>query len=120
MRKGEVFTFAAQLADADDRSRFAERAAFFCDASLSALIGSPTCALTRPIVLLLSNGFMRAACRPLQIRPAPASGATDYGTRQRFTPQKAIAKKRLRQSAVAAMLFVAIVLLGAVTSCGLR
>src|SRR5262249_60104487 len=57
IRKGEVFTLAALFADTTDRTRFVERAAFFVDASLSALVASPTRSLARPVVLLLSNAF---------------------------------------------------------------
>src|SRR6185295_12063772 len=51
IRKSEVFTCAAQFVDTVDRSRFVERAEFFFDASLAALIDSPTRSLARPIVL---------------------------------------------------------------------
>ena len=115
-----MFTFAAQLAGAGDRSRFLERAAFFFDASLAMLVDSPTRALARPIVLLLSNGFMGAASRPRQVRPVPASAAKDYGQPESFTPQKAIARARLRQTAVAALILIAAVLVGAITSCRFR
>jgi YetA-like protein len=117
IRKGEVFTFAAQHAAGDQRTRFVERAAYFVDASLSALIASPTRTLARPIVLLLSNGFMRAANRPPDVRPAPLCGDADYGSPAAFIPQKARAKLRLRQSAAAAMMLLALVVLGALTSC---
>jgi hypothetical protein len=120
IRKGEVFTFAAQLAGAGDRARFLERAAFFFNASLATLVDSPTRALARPIVLLLSNGFMGAGRRPPQLRPVPASEAGDYGRPEPFTPQKTIAKARLRQTAVAAMILIVAVLLGAITSCRFR
>ena len=120
IRKSEVFTFAAQFVDTVDRSRFVERAEFFFDASLAALIDSPTRSLARPIVLLLSNGFTRAAQRPPAQRPMPASGEAFEGAPAPFVPQKARAKKRLQQTAVAAMMLVAIVLLGAITSCRIR
>ncbi|HKB12962.1 MAG TPA: hypothetical protein VKD69_20000 [Vicinamibacterales bacterium] len=119
IRKGEVFTLAARYADTADRPRFVERAAFFFDASLSALVDAPTRALARPIVLLLSNGFMRMGELPIVV---PAATHTNDHDRPRaaFIPQKTHAKKRLRQTAVAAMMLVAIVLLGAITSCRIR
>jgi len=120
IRKGEVFTFAAQLAERDDQPRFLERAAFFFDASLSALIDSPTRELARPIVLLLSNGFMRVARRLPQARPAPACGDASYGSPSAFVPQKTRAKMRLRQTAVAAMMLVAVALAGMLASCRIR
>jgi exo-rhamnogalacturonan lyase-like protein len=117
IRKGEVFTFAAQHADGGERARFVDRAAFFVNASLSALTASATRALTRPVVLLLSNGFMRAANRPPEVRPAPLCTDAEYGSPSAFIPQKARAKLRLRQSAAAAMMLLALVVLGALTSC---
>jgi exo-rhamnogalacturonan lyase-like protein len=120
MRKGEVFTFAAQFVDTPDRSRFVERAQFFFDASLSALIDAPTRSMARPIVLLLSNGFMRVAGRAPGMRPAPACREIADRSPAAFVPQKALAKKRLQQTAVAATMLVAIVLLGAITSCRFR
>jgi len=119
IRKGEVFTFAAQHADGGERARFVERAAWFVDASLSALVASPTRALARPVVLLLSNGFMRAANRPPEVRPAPLCAGGDYGLPSTFIPQKARAKLRLRQSAAAAMMLLTLVVLGAMVSCGM-
>jgi exo-rhamnogalacturonan lyase-like protein len=119
VRKCEVFAFAAQLADGPERARFIERAEFFADRSLATLMHSPTRALARPIVLLLSNGFMRAARRPLRSRPAPTCAAPRYAAPIFFTPQKAIAKRRLKETAVAAMILLAVVLLGAITSCGI-
>ncbi|HJZ74729.1 MAG TPA: hypothetical protein VKE51_23495 [Vicinamibacterales bacterium] len=120
IRKGEVFTLAALFADTTDRTRFVERAAFFVDASLSALVASPTRSLARPVVLLLSNGFMSVAQRPFVARPAPVHRQAESGPPAAFVPQKARAKKRLQQTAVAAMMIVAIVLLGAITSCRFR
>jgi hypothetical protein len=120
IRKGEVFTFAAQHAGGGERTRFVERAAYFVDASLSALIASPTRALTRPIVLLLSNGFMRAANRSPDVRPAALHADADHGSPSAFVPQKARAKLRLRQSAAAAMLLLALVVIGALTSCAIK
>jgi len=120
IRKGEVFTLSAQFANSADRARFLERAAFFFDASLTALTASPTRSLARPVVLLLSNGFMRTAATAKTERPLPLSRDGMGAAPSRFIPQKALAKKRLRQTAVAALMLVAIVLLGAITSCGLR
>jgi len=120
IRKSEVFTLAALFSDTGDRSRFLERAAFFVDASLAALIASPTRSLARPVVLLLSNGFMSVAQRVPVARPAPVHRQAESTPPAAFIPQKALAKKRLQQTAVAAMLLVAIVLLGAITSCRFR
>ena len=60
IRKAAVFEFAARHAAATaERNAFLERAAFFLDVSVSTVSARPTCALTRPVVLLLAYGFQR-------------------------------------------------------------
>jgi hypothetical protein len=102
MRKCEVFSFAAQHAAGAEQARFVERAEFFFDYSLSALLDSPTRAFARPLVLLLSNGFMRAARRPVVQRPKPhATLPEQFGKPSVFVPQKTVAKGRLKMGAAA-------------------
>ena len=113
MRKCEVFLFASQHAAGPERSRFLERATFFYDYSVSALRASPTRTLARPMVLLLSNGFMYAGGRAAVERgPGPPVPAAQFGDPIRFVPQKTIAKKRLlilAAAGVATTLLVAII-----------
>src|SRR5207302_2567488 len=102
MRKSEIFLYAAMYGAAGERARFLERADFFFDASVTTLLHSPTHTLTRPLVLLMTNGFMyvgsgRTAARfgEGQGRDAAERSATDdFGTPTRFVPQRVLAKKR--------------------------
>ena len=96
MRKCEVFLFAAQYSSGAERATFLERAKFFYDYSVSTLLASSTRTLARPMVLVLSNGFMYVGGRALIERPpGPAVPPAQFGDPIRFVPQKAIAKKRL-------------------------
>jgi exo-rhamnogalacturonan lyase-like protein len=107
VRKSDVFSFAAQLADAAERDRFAERARFFFDYSMTTLVQEQTRAFARPVILLLSNGFPQLGGRTNADHPAPAEvPARDFGLPERFVPQKAIAKKRLMAVAGAAAVVV--------------
>jgi len=58
MRKAEIFLLAARHAPDAERHAFLERARFFFEYSISALRRMPTRGCTRPVVLLLSHGFM--------------------------------------------------------------
>ena len=108
MRKSEVFSFAAQHADRPERERFLERARFFFDYSVTTLLGEPTRTFARPVVLLLSNGFMQLGGRAMLDRPTPSDHLAPFGSPERFVPQKSIAKKRLMAlgAAAAAIAFV--------------
>jgi hypothetical protein len=108
MRKSEVFALAAQHADATERECFVDRARFFFNYSVSTLLGTASRSLTRPIVLLLSNGFRQAGPQCSVERPAgPAALAFDQ-PRTAFRAQKAIAKQRLRYICAAAAIIIAV------------
>ena len=94
MRKFEVFAVAGGHAGDEERRRFVERAGFFFDASVSTLINAETRSLTRPVVLLLSNGYGHDHSVPIE-RPQPDVSGAHFGSPARFVPQKAIAKRRL-------------------------
>jgi hypothetical protein len=98
MRKSEVFKYAAKHAAGEERARFAERSEFFFRYATTALAGMKTRTLCRPVVLLLSYGFMHAYFQrhPETAAPPPAEAAHDFGTPEVFVPQKVRAKKRLR------------------------
>ncbi|MFM8271873.1 MAG: hypothetical protein ACKODX_06005 [Gemmata sp.] len=98
MRKSEVLSFAAKHAAGEEKARFLERAEFFFRDSVSRLTAFPTRTLARPVVLLLSLGYMRAhfQLRPEETAPAPKGGAQDFGKPEVFIPQKALAKKRAK------------------------
>ena len=105
MRKSEVFKYAAKHATGQERAHFLERADFFFRYSVSTLADMPTRTLARPVVLLLSFGFMHAY---FQHNPDVAAPGADpragFGEPEAFVPQKARAKKRLvRLAALAAI-----------------
>jgi hypothetical protein len=117
MRKSDVFKYAALYAEGQERASFLERADFFFRTSISQLSASPTRTLARPLVLLMSYGFMHAAFHAnrdrLAILPAPTVGG--FPAPVSFVSQKATAIKRARTAIKAggagALLLVVIVCL---------
>jgi hypothetical protein len=104
VRKSEVFDFAARHASDEQRSAFLERADFFWRYSVTTLAGLPTRTLTRPLVLMLGHGFLRACTEDAPERETPiATGLpVSFGPRSAFVPQKARAKRRFVAVAMAA------------------
>lgn len=98
MRKSEVLKFAAKHAAGAEKARFLERADFFFRDAVSRLTAFPTRTLARPVVLMLSYGYMHAhfGRHPEEAAPPPANDAHDFGRPQGFVPQKVIAKKRAK------------------------
>jgi hypothetical protein len=96
MRKSEVFDHAARHAAGGERSRFAQRAEFFFESSTTTLAQMPTRTFARPVVLLLTNGFMRETLRGQALAPAPEPREdwSRWPAPQRFVPQKIRAKRR--------------------------
>lgn len=116
MRKSDVFKFAVKHAHGGERERFLERSDFFFSSSVDELTASPTRALTRPVVILMSCGYMQ---RYFQRRPdvtAPRGPGADFGAPQAFVPQRDRVKAKL-QAAVAATLAASVVL-GALVTAG--
>ena len=104
IRKSDVFYFAALHAGAAERSRFLERAEFFHNYATRTLNEMPTRVLLRPIVVLLSSGFMRAwwAAQENPLAPQPAARPATFGEPEVFVAQKDRAKKRAVVIAAAA------------------
>ena len=102
MRKSEVFLHAARHGEAGHRQRFLDKARMFSGASLDWLARFPTRSFARPLVLLLSNGFMFAAVESgKELTAAPRGPAlTNPGVPERFEPQKVIALRRAKALAV--------------------
>jgi hypothetical protein len=105
MRKCEVFDLAGQYAsDLSERDVFVERAEFFFRSSSDTLQEWPTRTRTRPVVLMLSNGYSHLgheahrADIPLLLPSPPL----DFGAPQAFEPQKVIALRRAKRAAVVA------------------
>ncbi|RMH08941.1 MAG: hypothetical protein D6704_02205, partial [Nitrospirae bacterium] len=88
IRKSNVFKFAAKYADKPAREKFWDKAEIFFRAAIEDVLAFPTCRLTRPIVILLVNGYMHAFFQnnPEESAPMPA-GLHQFGPPQRFTPQ---------------------------------
>lgn len=98
MRKSEIFSYAAKHASGTERAQFLERAEFFFRDSVERLAAFPTRTLARPVVLLLSYGYMRAYFQkhPDEAAPVPAVEQKDFGQPEVFVPQKVIVKKRVK------------------------
>ena len=112
MRKCEVFLHAARHADSpSERARFRERADFFYRASLHWLGRFETRQCARPVVLMLSYGYMYdTARREDGLGRAPAVPQLhSFGTPEPFVSQRALAVRRAKQIAAAGA--VAVVLL---------
>jgi hypothetical protein len=103
MRKSEVFAYAARHAAGAERDRFRERSDFFFRTSVETLSGMPTRTLARPVVLLLSYGFMHAYSQkhPDEAAPPPAEEVRDFGKLEVFVPQKRRALRRFKMLAAA-------------------
>jgi hypothetical protein len=113
MRKCEVFLHASRHAPEPERMRLRERADFFYRASLDWLYRCETRSFTRPVVLMLSYGFMYQSTRLADgLEQAPA-GPTEvhFGRPRAFVPQRVVALKRARLLAMAGA-FAALALLG--------
>jgi hypothetical protein len=88
IRKSNVFIYAAKYADGSLRDRFLNRAKFFFERCIHDLRGFPTRTLTRPVVLLMTNGYMQSGVAAERVRPAPCPAEVfDYGTPRAFKPQ---------------------------------
>lgn len=103
MRKSEIFKYAARHAIGEERTRFLERSDFFFSHSTTALSGMTTRTLARPVVLLLSYGFMQAYFQqnPEVASPPPVEQNHDHGRPQVFVPQKVLAIRRFKLLIVA-------------------
>jgi hypothetical protein len=90
IRKSVVLDLAAKYADAGNWARFRDRSDFFYRTALATLGRMRTRTLSRPLVLLLSYGFVRGHER---LRPSIETASTDPGAwpprRAPFVPQKA-------------------------------
>ena len=90
IRKCNVFLFAAKHTEGDLRSAFLQKAGFFFHACVRDLLSYATSHLTRPIVLLLVNGYMRASfvSNPEQ-QGVILKEYPDFGMPKSFAPQLA-------------------------------
>jgi hypothetical protein len=98
MRKSEIFKYTARHATGAERIRFLERSEFFFRYSTNTLAGMKTRSLARPVVLLLSYGFMHACFQqqPKIASPPPRDANHDFGSPEVFIPQKVRAMRRFK------------------------
>lgn len=98
MRKCEVFQWAVVHATGSERATFSERARFFFDYAVNTLSGMNTRTLARPVILLLSYGWARAAFARETIEHGPVATVRDsFGSPQQFVPQKARAVRKVKR-----------------------
>jgi len=102
IRKSDIFYFAAMHADGEERARFIERAGYFHRNSVETLSAMPTRTLARPVIVMLTSGFMDGWFRmqPATHEPVPTSSGS-FGTPVSFVPQRVIAVRRAKLLAVA-------------------
>lgn len=99
VRKSEVFDHAAfQATSEEERARFRERAEFFFESSIRTLGRMPTRALARPIVLLLSNGWLRSWAATGRAGPIFPLQEVDLPPTV-FEDQRSVVLRRLRIAA---------------------
>ena len=88
IRKSNVFKFAAKYAPEPFRSAYLRKAEAFFNACITDVLSFDTCTLTRPIVILMANGYMQAYfdSSPEETAPLPEA-EYDFGAPSNFTPQ---------------------------------
>ena len=98
MRKAEVFWWAALYAAGDERPAFLAKASAFFDDSVNTLGAMPTRRFSRPLVLMMTNGYRRAwfATTPLPAAPDIDPGGLPSRRPTHFEPQRVIAVRRAR------------------------
>jgi hypothetical protein len=101
IRKSDVLHYAVLHASGTDRALYDERARFFHRHSVESLAGMPTRTLARPVVVLLTCGFLHSwrLHHPQAAEPAPKE-AGDFGHPSRFVPQRIRATRRAIQLAL--------------------
>jgi hypothetical protein len=104
VRKSEAFDFAALHASGDERNVFLERADFFWRYSVRTLAGLATRTRTRPLVLMLGHGFLRAHMdeSPDERAPAPVDRCESFPRARPFVHINARVKRRVAALAIGA------------------
>jgi hypothetical protein len=105
IRKADIFWYAALHSTVEERQLWSERAGFFFRYATSTLQGFRTAACTRPVVILLSNGYMHlyASRYAGNLAALPRPDATrDFGAPMAFMPQKTRAVRKFAALAILA------------------
>jgi len=109
IRKSDVFYYAALHATGAERSTFDERGAFFHRNSIESLAQMPTRALARPVVVLLTSGFLHAWRQGHREASEPSAAVqVNHGPPGVFVSQRARAVKRAKLLMVAGVGVVAL------------
>jgi len=88
IRKSVVFHIAAKYATEPLHTAFRQKAEFFFQACIRDLCSFPTRALTRPVVLLLTNAYIHSYFQMRSAEAAPQPDKQyDFGQPRRFKPQ---------------------------------
>ena len=97
MRKSDVFKFAAKHSVGPERERFRARSEFFFRSSVEDLTAAKTRELTRPVVIMMTCGYMHAYfdLHPHETAP-PAPSGLDFGLPRPFVPQRARVLRKLK------------------------
>ena len=113
MRKSDIFYLASRHTTVDESYQFKERACFFFDSSTQTLAALPTRNLARPLVLVLTNGWMHVFFRKtLEDRDFLTNAHSgNFNCRSLFVPQKVVALRRAKRIAfvVGGTLLIALV-----------
>ena len=110
IRKSDVFYYAALHASGEERARFEERGRFFHRSSIEGLQRAPTRAFARPVIVLLTSGFMEGwFTRHRGSEEPKASAESSFGKPQVFVPQRARAEKRAKLLAATGAILMVIV-----------
>jgi hypothetical protein len=95
IRKAEVLVVAARHTAGEERARLLDRAEYFFRRTVVSLSRSPTRSLTRPVVILLSNGHSYSALRRAAIGAlAVYDQEMNFGSPMQFVPQRLVATRR--------------------------
>lgn len=97
IRKSDILYHAAMHASGDERARFAERAGFFHRTSIETLARMPTRGFARPVIVLLTSGFLHSwyGAHATASLPRPAT-EPDFGQPTAFVSQRTIAERRAK------------------------
>jgi hypothetical protein len=93
-RKSDIFYYALMHAQGEERHAFKEQAVFYREYAVSKLASMDTRTLARPVVLLLSHGWLHPWFNERPDIAAPAGPAATFGPPASFVPQKPRAMRR--------------------------
>jgi len=101
LRKGTVLLMAARLAQSDERTLFRQRGQYYLDRGWEALLAFPTRAYTRPLALVLGQGYIEAAlaAEGAESRSGDFEGEIEAGMPATFISQKQEVRKSLSSAA---------------------